>query len=58
MLIDVNNIVKNFFFLNILVYFNFMIFYANLCEYHRQTDKHIKIIVRKLTKVKIQKLYL
>jgi len=57
MLIDVNDIVKNIF-LNILIYFNFMIFYANLCEYHRQTDKHIKIIVRKLTKVKIQKLYL
>ena len=26
-----------------------MIIYANLCKYHRQTDKHIKSIVRNLT---------
>ena len=31
---------KNFFFK----------FYDNLCKYHRQTDKHIKSIVRNLTK--------
>jgi hypothetical protein len=28
-----------------------MIIYANLCKYHRQTDKLIKSIVRNLTKL-------
>ena len=43
---------KNNFF---LIYVNFMLICANLCKYHRQadrrTDKHIKSIVRNLTKL-------
>ena len=48
MIIYVNNIDEKYFYKKFLIYVNFMLIYVNITD--RQTDNHIKSIVRNLTK--------